>query len=357
MTNNSNTTKPWNNKEFLESLYSNDHINSDSDVSAYFKAQGIDVSRRTIADARNKFGIPAPSKKSIVMPDLDFPEDEMDMNKLWDLVLEMQDALQHTRRDKPDVHFNVAVDEPIAIAFIGDIHMGDVGTDHRQLLADVKLLKETENMFLVCGGDYINNFVKTNRNYNPYEVVQPRVQWRMAEWFFTELEDTIAAVATGNHDNWTEELTQFDALYAVVKKLNFAYAKHGGNLHLNLPNQSYKIRFKHNTRGGAGLNPTASVKQMLRNDQDADIGALFDTHVPAVEQFIHEGTWRVAIRSGTYKTNDHWATAMGFDGNAKVSVPVVTFHPSRRFFLTAATLQQGVRMLEWARDSYARGDF
>lgn len=349
--------KPWNDKEVLEGLFKQPSITSDTVAATYLTAQGYTVSRRTIADARQKFGIPAASKKSIVLPDMDWEDDDMDIEQVWEKLIEMQEIMAHTRRDKPDVHFTVATDEPVAIAFIGDIHMGDVGTDHKQLLKDVDTIKNTENLFLVCGGDYINNFIKTNRNYNPYEVVQPRMQWRLVEWFFKELEDSIAVVATGNHDAWTEELTQYDGLYAIVKNLNFAYAKHGGNLHLHLPGHTYKIRFKHNTRGGAGANPTASVKTMLRMDEDADVGALFDTHVPAVEEFIHEGLWRVAIRSGTYKTNDHWAKQMGFDGDAKVAVPVVVFHPRKRFFMIAHNLEQGTHLLEWARDAYSRGEF
>ena len=347
--------KPWLVKKNLEEVYNLPYIHTDNDVVTYYKDKGYDVARRTISDARSKFGIPAKSKKDIM--EVQFTEENLDYDEIWDLVLQMQEAMKGIRRDRREAIFDFNRDEPIAIAFMGDVHMGDVGTDYKQLLEDVELIKNTENLYLVTGGDYINNFMKRNRNYNEYEVFQPRMQWKMAEWFFSELEDSFLAVATGNHDNWAEELTQFDALYAILKRLNIVYTKHGAKLTLNMPGHSYTIAFKHNTRSAGGLNPTAGVKQMVRYEYDADVAALFDTHVGAVEEFIHEGQWRVAIRTGTYKTDDHWGHGAGFDDNVRVCVPVVVFHPQERFFMSARSLQQGVELLSYARDAYARGTF
>ena len=205
---------------------------------------------------------------------------------------------------------------------------------------------------------YLKKFrQKEDKNYNEYEVVQPRVQWKLVEWFFGRLEDSIIAIASGNHDGWTEELTQYDALYSIVKNMNFVYTKHGATLDINLPGQAYKIMFKHNIRAASGLNPTAAVKQMIRHEGRADIGALFDTHVGAVEEFLYEGEWRVAIRTGSYKTDDHWGNSMGFPDNVRAAVPVVILHPQERFMLPARSLQQGVEMLNYARDSYDKGSF
>ena len=194
--------KPWLVKKNLEEVYNLPYIHTDNDVVTYYKDKGYDVARRTISDARSKFGIPAKSKKDIM--EVQFTEENLDYDEIWDLVLQMQEAMKGIRRDRREAIFDFNRDEPIAIAFMGDVHMGDVGTDYKQLLEDVELIKNTENLYLVTGGDYINNFMKRNRNYNEYEVFQPRMQWKMAEWFFSELEDSFLAVATGNHDNWAE---------------------------------------------------------------------------------------------------------------------------------------------------------
>lgn len=348
-------TKPWLIKKQLMELYDLPEIRSDTDVVNYFQSQGYEVARRTISDARQKFGIPAKSKKESV--EVVRADDDIDCDIVWGMVKEMQAALSNIRKDRREASFTFPDNEPIAIAFMGDVHIGDLGTDYEQIEKDVNVIRNTENMFLVAGGDYINNFVKKTKNYNEFEVVQPRVQWRLAEWFLKQLEDSLIAICAGNHDYWTEELTQFDALHSIVKNMNFVYTKHGATLDIHLVGQSYKIMFRHNTTARGGLNPTAAVKQMIRQEGNADIAALFDTHVGAVEEFVHEGEWRVAIRTGSYKTDDHWGNAMGFPGDVKAAVPVVVLHPTERFMLPARSLQQGVELLNYARDAYANGTF
>lgn len=348
-------SKPWLSEKKLKAIYDSPDVNSDTDVVAVLESQGWNVARRTISDARAKFGIPAKSKKKTI--EIDFNDEDIDGAEVWGLVKEMQKGLSGIRKDKREATFTFSRDEPIGIAFMGDVHIGDIGTDYAQIEKDMNLIRETENMYLVCGGDYINNYIKKEKSYNEFEVVQPRVQWRLAEWFFEQLEDSIIAVATGNHDNWAEELTQFDALWSTIRHMNFIYTKHGGVLNINLPGQDYSIMFKHNIRATGGLNPTAAVKQMIRQDGNADIGALFDTHVGALEEFIHEGEWRVAIRTGSYKTDDHWGNAMGFANNVLAAVPVVVLHPRERFMLSTHSLQHGVEMLNYARDAYSRGTF
>jgi predicted MPP superfamily phosphohydrolase len=344
-------------KKILTDLFALPEIQNDNDAAAYLQREhGIEVARRTLTDARHRYDIPAKSKRDAVELNL-ADAGELDFDEVWEAILKMQKALTHIRQDKTEATVTINNREPYAIAFMGDVHMGDLGTDYEQLRTDIKLIKETENFGLITGGDYINNFMKRNKNYNEYEVVQPRVQWKLAEWFFGELEDSLLAVACGNHDMWSEELTQIDSLYSILKHINTLYTKHGANMNLVMPGFTYTIKFKHNFRAGSSLNPTHGVKQMVRMDTDADVAALFDTHVGAIEEYFYKDKWRVAIRTGTYKVDDHWAHAMGFEGNAHPCVPVVVFHPDKRYFQVARSLQQGVDMLEWARDAYARGTF
>lgn len=344
-------------KKLLTDLFALPEIRNDNDAVEYLnKEHGVEMARRTLTDARHRYDIPAKSKRDAVELYLADQED-LDFDEVWDAVLKMQSAIKGIRKDQTEATVTINKREPYAVAFMGDVHIGDIGVDYEQLRTDIKLIKETENLGLIAGGDYLNNFMKRNKNYNEYEVVQPRVQWRLVEWFFRELETSLLAVATGNHDMWSEELTQIDSLWSILRHVNTLYTKHGANMKLELPGYTYSIKFKHNFRAGSSLNPTHGVKQMVRMDSDADVAALFDTHVGAVEEYYYKEMWRIAIRTGTYKVDDHWAHAAGFEGNAKPCVPVVVFHPDKRYFQVARSLQQGVEMLEWARDAYERGTF
>jgi len=141
-----------------------------------------------------------------------------------------------------------------------------------------------------------------------------------------------------------------------VRHLNFVYTKHGATLDIELPGYTYKIMFKHNTSARGGENPTAAAKQMVKKEGNADIAALFDTHVGAVEEFVHEGQWSVAIRTGSYKTDDHWGSAMGFPDDVRAAVPVVILHPKERLMFPFRSLQQGAEMLKYIREAYKDGN-
>jgi hypothetical protein len=62
-------SKPWLEEQTLKGIYELPEISTDSDVVAYFKDRGISVARRTIADARVKFGIIPSKTQEISMTD------------------------------------------------------------------------------------------------------------------------------------------------------------------------------------------------------------------------------------------------------------------------------------------------
>jgi hypothetical protein len=158
-------------KKFLTDLFALPEIQNDNDAADYLNREhNLEIARRTLTDARHRYDIPAKSKRDAVELDL-ADSGELDYDEVWDAILKMQGALKHIRQDKTEATVKITKREPYAVAFMGDVHMGDLGTDYEQLRKDIKLIKETENLGLITGGDYVNNFMKRNKNYNEYEVV------------------------------------------------------------------------------------------------------------------------------------------------------------------------------------------
>jgi len=62
-------SKPWLEEQTLREIYAMPEINTDLDVVAYFKERGISVARRTITDARLKFGIYPSKTQEVSMTD------------------------------------------------------------------------------------------------------------------------------------------------------------------------------------------------------------------------------------------------------------------------------------------------
>lgn len=362
--------KPWFDAEILTELLARENVKSDEDIAALFRADGYDVSRRAITDARNKLGLPAKSKGAFInieKDDIDLQT--VDSDRIWELVSQLQMELRKANKAKSDVYINLTSNEPVGIAMMGDLHIGDVGTDHAALIRDVKKIQATENLYVTLGGDYINNFVLGGKKIKNHEVVPVEFAWSLTEDLMTRLKDSLLMILLGNHDEWTDKAAEFDKVAEIVNRLGVPYGKHGSNLHITFPDgQSYKIRLRHKYMFNSGQNLLHSVKQMYKNDDQFDIGVLHHLHHPTFEYFQGPGRgpcW--AIRPGSYKVEDDFAYSLGYtdegfgmnrkfgtDKSCKYSVPVAILFPGERKIQVVPTIDEGIEYLSFAREQWAK---
>lgn len=367
------TEKPWHDPEFMAELFKDDAIRNDEDAACYFRLRDYEVSRRTITDARNALGIPAKSKAQFVHIERDeFDDQTVDPDKIWDAVIELQNQLRKKNTAKKDVTINLNEDMPIGFFLMGDLHIGDVGTDHRALLRDIKLIERTEGLYGSMGGDYINNFILGGRKIKNHEVLPVESAWDLTSDVFDRLRESLWMILLGNHDEWTDVAAEIDKVSEIVEKLGVPYGKHGSNVHINFPDgQSYKIRLRHKYMFNSSQNLLNSVKQMYRWDEPFDIGALHHLHTPGIEMFPSPDRgmcW--AIRPGSYKVEDDYSYALGYsksgfgmsrsfgtERSCEYSVPVAILHPKERRIHVAPTIREGVDYLQFARDKYKEENY
>lgn len=362
--------KPWYNAQVMAELYLREGIQSDEDVAEYFRVLGYDVARRTITDARNTIGLPAKSKGSFFnVEEDDFSAAEPNRDEIWELVHKLQMELRKKNTAKSDVHINLESDEPIGFFFMGDLHIGDVGTDHKALLRDVKKIQETEGLYGTLGGDYINNFVLGGRKIKQHEVLPVEMAWDLAEDLFTRLRESLWMILLGNHDEWTDVAAEIDKVADIVRTLGVPYGKHGCNVHVHFPSgQEYKVRLRHKYQFNSSQNLLNSVKQMYRWDEDFDIGVLHHLHTPTFEAFHAQRGQCWAVRPGSYKVEDDFSYALGYtkdgfgmnrrfgtDESCKYSVPVAILHPNKRRIQVVPTIDDGIDYLGYLREQYAKG--
>ena len=74
--------------------------------------------------------------------------------------------------------------QPITIIPISDVHYGALEHLQKEWLDFCKMVEQSENTYIILGGDLVNNNVRTCSFINPYdEVVRPREQKsRMVEF-------------------------------------------------------------------------------------------------------------------------------------------------------------------------------
>lgn len=360
--------KPWLDREAFHQVYALDGVRNDTDIVRYFEERGYEVSRRAITDARNSFGFPAKSKAQFI----EIEKDEVDLIKadpeaILQKVIELQAEIRKKNSAKKDVHVNLQTNEPIGFFFMGDLHIGDVGTDHAALKRDVDLIKSTEGLYGSLGGDYINNFILGGKKIKNHEAVPVEIAWELTSYIFEELSDSLLMVLLGNHDEWTDVAAELDKVSEIVEKIGVPYGKHGSNVHIKFPTgQNYKIRLRHKYQFNSNQNLMSAVKQMYRWDEDFDIGVLHHLHTPGLEHFPAPGRgmcW--AIRPGSYKVEDDFSYALGFSKNGfgmsktfgtekscEYSVPVAILHPEERRIHVSPTVKDGVDYLNYAREKW-----
>lgn len=357
----------WRDKETMVTLYSSDWIRNDTDVANFFNERGQTVSRRTITDARNELGIPAKSKASLF--NVEQEALDKDREDLWSLVESMQNELRKDTYAKKDIVVNLTSNEPIGVFFMGDLHIGDIGTDHKALNRDIKLINQTENLFGTMGGDYINNFIKGTKKIKNHEILPVEFAWKLTKDVFERLSDSLWAILLGNHDEWTDQQAEVDYLAEMVENLGVPYGKHGTNIHINFPDQqTYKIRLRHKFRFESQINLLNSVKQMYRQDEPFDIGVLHHLHTPGYEMWMQPPTGvTYAVRPGSYKVEDDFAYALGYSSNGvgmsskfgtdqscRYSIPVAIMWPGERRIHMCSNIRDGISYLSFARESYQK---
>ena len=149
-------------------------------------------------------------------------------------------------------------------------------------------------------------------------------------------------MGTGNHTSWTEMLTGLDEVKSITDKLNLVYTEAGGLINLKVGNILYKIYRQHHYRFNSSFSPTHSVKQILRmGEADYDIGVLEHLHQSDMESFYWGGKFRIAIKTGSYKTDDEYARSRGFWGS-NISNPSIILFPNEYKMLPFIDIKEAV---------------
>lgn len=263
-------------------------------------------------------------------------------------------ALQKRLVNKPGIpRAQIQTTHPIAVAFLSDLHIGNEGTDHEALLADVRRIAATPGLYVVLGGDVVDNFAANPKlqHVASEDLLRPGYQWQIFGWLLRELEGSLLAVGEGNHDAWTRIASDLNPLLSFLEEVPVINTGEGGLFELQVGNQLYNIARKHKPRGGSTENPTHAVKRWYKNGPyQFDVGVIEHHHTPTVEPFWAHGLERLAIRTGTYKVLDSFASEHGFYG-AELAVPTVLFDPHERKMVPFKHLDDAILHLSLFYDS------
>lgn len=111
----------------------------------------------------------------------------------------------------------------ITIVPISDVHLGSPGCMEQEFISFIKTVKDTPNMYLVLGGDLIDNGTRSSVT-NPFRATMPPSQQKkeMAN-ILSEVRGRILCFVPGNHERRSGKDADDDPCYDIAAKLDLEH--------------------------------------------------------------------------------------------------------------------------------------
>lgn len=215
----------------------------------------------------------------------------------------------------------------IYIVPISDVHLGAAECMEKEFREFIKMLADTENMYITLGGDLINNGLR-NSVSNPFdEVYRPREQKKLMTDILYPVKDKILCGVGGNHEARSMKDSDSDITLDIFSKLDIEhlYRPNLAVCHLRFGQEckakqhriNYAIAVTHGSGGGALTGSAVNKNERFGNAIDG-IDALIvgHTHKPVVSnpQKIRVDLNSHSIRLEPFKciTSSSWLRYGGY---------------------------------------------
>ena len=108
----------------------------------------------------------------------------------------------------------------ITIVPIADVHLGAEGCMQQEFIEFVKTIAETPNMYVILGGDLIENATKSSVSNVYRQTMSPMEQKKMMTKILEPIASKVLAVVGGNHERRSSRECDQDITYDIAAKLN-----------------------------------------------------------------------------------------------------------------------------------------
>ena len=267
--------------------------------------------------------------------------------QIWSAVTTFQ---KQTTYSKGDVEISVETDRPFGIVFVSDWHIGNKGTDHDRIMADIALINSCPQLGAFVGGDGVDNFVtpKLAHAARDEQVANPDQQWQMYRYAIEQIRPSLLAVGTGNHDAWTHAVAGINGVDAALRDIPIVNTGEDCYIDLTIGTQLYTIFRKHRPPSSSRKHRAAGAKMLYEvGRRTFDVGITEHLHVPSITVEPRHGAMRYFITTGSYKVHDGHATEFGFF-DSSIGTPVIIFYPDGRKIVPFMEIEDAIAFLESA---------
>jgi len=280
-----------------------------------------------------------------------------DPAKLWEKAKQVTSAQIAYQKDRHEAEIGYLTNKPIALVFVSDQHISQGGiVNLERMEEDARLVAETPGMYAVLGGDGVDNHIK-HRAALVNSGSVPGKEWVLYDHYISIFGSRIAALISGNHDDWTHDFAGIDMVQRIAEKRRLFYAPDYVVLNVTLKGSdkdegvAYKVKIRHQYRYNSSFNQTHALKRMWEMDEhDFDVGVVCHHHEAAMEPFKKHGKWRWAFRPGSYQHTTGHGRRYGY-GWSEPACPTVILWPKERRMVGFLDAHEAAGYLKHLRQS------
>jgi len=229
-------------------------------------------------------------------------------------------------------YVSLATDKPIMVTHSADWHFGSLATDIDMLEGWIEKVLTTDGLYVISCGDELEQ-------RGQFKSVKPTL-WQSLDpheqkWFFEnlwrELVDAgkLICCTWGNHTESQHEKVFGFSPIEDIKAKDIPYFRGAGHLTLKVGAVEYTYTLNHQNRYNSSFNATHSSRQTARVGRDVvDVMVDAHTHNPEMAQGMDDhGRW-IAVKCGTFKTDDDFSQRHFKQGY--FAAPCIVFHPDKK---------------------------
>jgi len=301
----------------------------------------LDVPRATLWGRFKSIQGVLVAEKSVTSP--------MSGEESWDLAarLNARQIKASKYRGRFVVHLG---DKPVAISFISDQHIspGNI-VDMAQMRVDAELVEATDGLYAILGGDGVDNHIKHHSAIIGARS-KPDEQYRLYDEYLGWFQESIIALISGNHDDFTTQLAGVDVVRMLAEKNKIvAYSSKEIRGIISVGGVDYRIGLRHQYRFGSSFNLCHSVKRWYEHGEETfDIGVICHNHEHCLESFMRHGLERWAARPGAYQITSSYTKQFGFRDTSP-TCPTFILYPKERRIEGFSNLQSASEYITYLR--------
>jgi hypothetical protein len=223
-------------------------------------------------------------------------------------------AEEFSPRSENQVH--VGFLKTIAVALLGDAHIGTKDTDYERLTREVDVITHTPDTKVILVGDMVDG-IHWGGAAQGENIMSIDEQHGYLRALWDSLRGRVIVGVSGEHDSKWAQRTGIDPYSEFTERTGAPYVRGVAEVRADVGSQTYNLVVAHNLKGNSIYNDVHPEMRAQREMPGADVYIGAHTHRKGVSQAARRefgGTARETtfISVGPYKRSDEYAQRQGY---------------------------------------------